>query len=88
MVIPGGEWKGFRGRVIQADDKQLIVEITSKCRKVPIDRSLFEDKKISPEQYVRGAESAYGGATVYETGKTPMNYNTPSYYPHSPHWGA
>lgn len=31
---------------------------------------------------------SYGGATVYEGGKTPMQYNTPSYYPHSPHWGA
>ena len=31
---------------------------------------------------------SYGGATVYEAGKTPMQYNTPSYYPHSPHWGA
>lgn len=25
---------------------------------------------------------------MYEAGKTPMQYNTPSYYPHSPRWGT
>ena len=28
-----------------------------------------------------GGQSVYGGATVYDAGKTPMNPNTPSYYP-------
>lgn len=36
----------------------------------------------------RGDDMSYGGHTVYEGGKTPMQYNTPSYYPHSPHWGV
>jgi hypothetical protein len=36
-----------------------------------------------------GAESTYGGQTVYEAGKTPMQYHTPSYYPHNTAgWGA
>ena len=30
-----------------------------------------------------GGQSVYGGATVYDAGKTPMNPNTPSYYPQS-----
>jgi hypothetical protein len=25
---------------------------------------------------------------MYEGGKTPMQFNTPSHYPHSPFWGA
>src|SRR5438128_364099 len=85
--IIGGEWKGYRGRVTQADDKQVIVEITSKCRKVPIDRKLIKELDQEVDNAGKGAESIYGGATVYDAGKTPMNYNTPSYYPQSPHWG-
>ena len=65
-----------------------MVEITTQCRKVPIDISFIEVDEKSTTQGTNGAESVYGGATVYEAGKTPMNYNTPSYYPQSPHWGA
>jgi transcription elongation factor len=43
VAVIKGEWKGYRGRVTQADDKQVIVEITSKCRKIPIDRTFVTD---------------------------------------------
>ena len=43
VLVTGGEWKGFRGRVVAADDKAYIVEITSKCRRVPIDRHLVTE---------------------------------------------
>ena len=64
-----------------------MVELSSKYGRIAIDRKLIGDTKVEPEQTARG-ESVYGGATVYDAGKTPMNYNTPSYYPQSPHWGA
>jgi transcription elongation factor len=32
VYITKGEWKGYRGRVTRADDKQAIVELSSKCR--------------------------------------------------------
>lgn len=40
VLVTGGEWKGYRGRVVQTDNKSVIVELTSKCRKIPIDRNL------------------------------------------------
>ena len=43
IVIIGGEWKGYRGRVTQADEKQAIVELSSKCKKIPIERTLIQE---------------------------------------------
>jgi transcription elongation factor len=44
VLIIGGEWKGYRGLVTQADDKQVIIEISSKgAMKIPIDRSLIDE---------------------------------------------
>ena len=40
IIITGGEFKGHRGRVTQADDRQVIVELSTKNKKLPIDRSL------------------------------------------------
>ena len=56
VVITGGVWKGHRGRVKKADDKQVIVEITSKYRQEPIDRNLvrLEDKE---DTGTKGGES-------------------------------
>lgn len=88
VPIIGGQYKGYKGRVTQADDKQVILEMsTLNCKKVAIDRSLIDDK-VEDKKMQDTAETIYGGQTVYEAGKTPMNYNTPSYYPQSPHWGA
>ena len=36
VVIIGGHYKGHRGRVTHADDSQCIVELSSQCRKIPI----------------------------------------------------
>lgn len=92
VVIVGGTFKGHRGRVSYADDKQATVELSTQCKKIPIDKSLV--KEINPEdsqqarneggRSIYGGASVYGGATVYDGGKTPMvNANTPSYYPQS-----
>jgi transcription elongation factor len=75
--------------VKNADDRQAIVELSSKCKTIAISRDLvkpLEQKK--PGFGTRGEDMTYGGATVYEGGKTPMQYNTPSYYPQSPGWGT
>ena len=91
VLITGGYYKGYRGKVTRVDDKQAIVELASICKKIPIERNLVQDiKEVSnanggPQG---GDDYNQGGRTVYEGGKTPMQYNTPSYYPHSPHWGA
>ena len=96
VEIIKGQWKGYKGRVCKADDKQAIVELISLSKKIPIDRSLI----IEVDQNAMTGRSAHlgvdyndasqGGMTVYgdNIGKTPMQYNTPCYYPHSPHWGA
>jgi transcription elongation factor len=87
VLIVKGEWKGYRGRVCRADDKQAIVELSSKCKQIPIERSLIKEIEDENKHTTRD-DISYGGQTIYEAGKTPMQYNTPSYYPHSPHWGA
>ena len=61
------------------------MEISSKCRKLPIDRNLVIVHDPSQKNN-GGSEFApvmnNGGRTVYEDiGKTPMVHNTPSYYP-------
>lgn len=93
VVIIGGKFKGHRGRVCYADDKQATVELSTQCKKIPIEKSLVkllnpEDNKQGGGQEGRsvygGGQSMYGGATMYDGGKTPMiNPNTPSYYPQS-----
>ena len=98
VVITGGQYKGHRGRVTFADDHQAIVELSSQCKKIPIDKQLVQklDKEDNQNNAQVGAyggrsqyggASVYGGATVYEGGKTPMaGHATPSYYPQST-WG-
>jgi len=58
-MISGGEWKGYRGRVVGGDDKTLTIEITSKYRRIPIDRNLIEVNNRNEKQ--TGGESAHGG---------------------------
>ena len=95
VVITQGIYKGHRGRVTQADDRQVMVELSTVCKKVPIDITSVKQLD-NPEQNkqnndggrsIYGNQSVYGGATVYDGGKTPMNPNTPSYYPQS-QWGG
>lgn len=88
VEITKGEWKGYKGRVKRADDRQVIVEITSKCRQIAIDKDLVKLLESKRDNTTRGDDGNQGGMTVYEGGKTPMQYNTPSYYPQSPFWGA
>ena len=95
VMITGGQYKGYRGKVCKIDDRQAIVELSSVCKKIPIDRDLIKDlkammDKVGGSSTRNGDDDAFtqGGRTVYEAGKTPMQYNTPSYYPQSPHWGA
>ena len=87
--VISGKYKGHRGVVTYADDRQAMVELTSQCKKVPIDK--INVKEVNPEDLNsrlynggksmhQGEASVYGGATVYDGGKTPR-INTPSYYP-------
>jgi transcription elongation factor len=77
VLINGGEWKGYKGRVVTSDDRSYIIEITSKCRKVPIDKKLVSKFVGGEEQ--KNPEVANSWAV--EGGNTP-------YYPQSPQWGA
>lgn len=88
VLIIKGEWKGFRGRVKRADDKQAIVEISSKCKQIPIDKEWIILPPNDQDKATTRDDNTAGGRTVYEAGKTPMPYNTPSYYPQSSAWGA
>ncbi len=86
VIINKGEWKGYKGRVCRADDKQVIVELSSKCKQIALEKSFVELEK---QNTITKDDQSMGGQTIYEpAGKTPMQINTPSYYPFSPHWGA
>ena len=95
VVIIHGKYKGHRGRVTYADDKSATVELSTICRKIPVDKSHVREvesaannQKDQGGRSVYGNASVYGGATVYDGVKTPMaNKNTPSYYPQS-QWGG
>ena len=66
-----------------------MVEISSVCQKIAIDRANIEDINKVEKESQKNPEFSDLGRTQYDGGKTPMQYNTPSYYPHSPHgWGA
>ena len=89
VVIIQGEFKGHRGRVVYADDTHARVELSTKCKIMAVDKN-FVKLIVNPEvgkqndggrSNYGGGQSVYGGATVYDAGKTPMNPNTPSYYP-------
>ena len=46
VVIIHGKFKGHRGRVTYADDKSATVELSTQCKKIPIDKvhvKLVED---------------------------------------------
>ena len=40
VVIIGGVYKGHRGRVCYADDNQATVELSTRCKKIPIEKNL------------------------------------------------
>lgn len=42
VLIIAGQFKGYKGRVCSADDKQAIIELSSNCKKVPIDRTMID----------------------------------------------
>jgi len=48
VVIIGGTFKGHRGRVCHADDKNATVELSTRCKKVPIEKCLV--KLLNPEE--------------------------------------
>jgi transcription elongation factor len=43
VLITGGQYKGFRGKVCSIDDRQAMVELSSVCKKLPIDRANIKD---------------------------------------------
>lgn len=43
VLITKGQYKGFRGRVCQLDDRQAMVELSSICKKIPISRECLKD---------------------------------------------
>ena len=53
VVITMGEWKGYRGRVVNMDDKQAIVELPSKCKKIPIDKQFVREIDGPDQQTTR-----------------------------------
>jgi len=78
VLIIGGQYKGFRGKVCTIDDRQAMVEMSSICKKIPIDRAnikdlteVMMDKGMSAVQPHEDMYAA-GGRTIYEGGKTPM----------------
>lgn len=95
VFVTKGKYKGHRGRVTYADDRQAKVELSSQCRIIPIDKQfikLVEEPSDGSQangdgRSVYGGQSMHGGATVYDSGKTPMAKHTPSYYPQS-QWGG
>lgn len=48
VIVVQGIYKGHRGTVTYADDRQAIVELSTKCKKVPIDKIFV--KEINPEE--------------------------------------
>lgn len=42
VVIISGKYKGHRGRVDHADDKQAKVELSTQCKKIPIDKNFIK----------------------------------------------
>jgi len=48
VVIIKGEFKGHRGRVVYCDDKQARVEMSTKNKILPIDKTFV--KLINPEE--------------------------------------
>ena len=87
VLITGGQYKGYRGKVCQIDDRQAMVEVSSLCKKIPVPRELLMDQaEVKKREAANGGSTtrgeddpyAYGGRTVYEGGKTPLPYNTPS----------
>lgn len=100
VIINGGIYKGHRGRVCYGNDKTVTVELSTVCKKIPIDKALVQ--AVNPEESQKGQgdghgggrsvydgnRSMYGGATAYDGGKTPMiNPTTDNYYPQS-QWGG
>ena len=81
VEIIKGEWKGYKGRVRYADDRQVTLELSSKCKQITLPKEFIKQLADKRDVTTRGDDYAYGGATVYEAGKTPMQFNTPSYYP-------
>ncbi len=63
MEIIQGEWKGYKGRVKNAYDRQVIIELSSKCKQIPIERSLVQviEGKKDMIGTTRGDDMSYGG---------------------------
>lgn len=38
VIIIKGDWKGHRGIAISSDETKVMIELMTKCRKLPIDR--------------------------------------------------
>ena len=55
VVIIGGIYKGHRGRVCLADDNTATVELSTRCKKIPIEKNLV--KLLNPE----GDDNKQGG---------------------------
>ena len=84
VMISGGEWKGYRGRVINADDNQVIVEIASTCQHKAIDKELVFEEGSKLEK----REQAEDNWNYTEGMKTPNIQQTPNYYPSGSQWGG
>jgi len=51
VLITAGQWKGHRGKVSKIDDRQAMVEISSVCKKIAIDRCNIQDiKEVARDQ--------------------------------------
>jgi len=43
VVVIHGKFKGHRGRVTYADDRQATVELSTQCKKIPIDKNFVKE---------------------------------------------
>lgn len=48
VIIKGGIYKGHRGRVCYGNDKTVTVELSTVCKKIPIDKALVQ--AVNPEE--------------------------------------
>jgi len=60
VIIKGGTYKGHRGRVCYGNDKTVTVELSTVCKKIPIDKELVQ--AINPEDSGnKGQGDGFGG---------------------------
>ena len=58
LTICRGAWKGYQGRVKEADSKSVRLELTCKCKTITIPRTEATGENEVPIEDNRGLENA------------------------------